>query len=79
MSVAQVLVQWNVRHGVGVVAKCSSAAHAAELLDAARTHAPRQLSVAQMEVLDMISPPGEGRETRFLGGVRKVPWMPEWQ
>ena len=79
MSVAQVLVQWNVRHGVGVVAKCSSAAHAGELLVAARTDAPRHLSVAQMEALDMISRPGEGRETRFLSGVVKVPWMPEWQ
>lgn len=53
LSACQVLLGWNLRHGVAVVPKCSSGLHAAECLAAAR-HAPK-LSAAHMRQLDTLS------------------------
>ena len=64
LSVAQVLLQWNLRHGVAVVPKCSSAAHAAECL-AAAPPAAAALTGGQMQALDGICAPG-GRVHRVV-------------
>ena len=51
---AQVLLQWNLRHGVAVVPKCSSIAHASQILHTAPP-AAAALSPEQMEAIDAIS------------------------
>ena len=60
-------MQWSLRHGLAVAPKCSSLAHAAELLAAARADAP-SLSREHMAALDAIAPPGGGGggEHRFV-------------
>lgn len=61
LSPAQVLLQWNLRHGAAVATKATGEAHCAEALGACA--AP--LGAAHMKWLDGITPAGEpGR--RFL-------------
>lgn len=58
LSAAQVLLQWSLRHGLAIAPKCSSHAHAAEVLAAAPPmSAP--LSPEQMAALDAMTPPGQ--------------------
>ena len=59
---AFVFLQWNLRHGVAVAPKCSSAAHGAECLSAAPP-AAAALSASQMRTLDRMS---EICERRFV-------------
>ena len=54
LSPAQVLLQWNLQHGVAVTTKCSSRAHAIEALHCAPP-AARALSSEQMRQLDAIA------------------------
>ena len=54
ISPAQVLLQWNLRHGIAVVTKCSSAEHARQAL-AVTTGACGAITAAHMEQLDQIS------------------------
>jgi len=61
LTPAQVLLQWNLRHGVAVVPKCSTDDHATQLLSATRV----LLSGAQMAQLDAIVPAGQ-TGTRIL-------------
>ncbi|KAL1507429.1 hypothetical protein AB1Y20_008268 [Prymnesium parvum] len=55
LSPAQVLLQWNLRHGVAVVPKCSSVSHATEILNSVAP-ATTRLSPAQMELIDTLAP-----------------------
>ena len=75
---AQVLVEWNLRHGVAVVSKCSSDEHADQLLEVASS-GPR-LSPEQMKWLDAITPPGQPvqRWCRGPAGMRDRNAMYAW-
>lgn len=81
LTPAQVLIQWNLRHGVAVVPKCSSAHHARQLLEAAELEPPaggkgghgRRLTPQHMEWLDAITPPGEPGHRWITGGAPGVP------
>ena len=68
LAPAQVLLQWNLRHGVAVVPKCSSITHANEVLAAMPPAAPA-LSAAQMEAIDAI---GNGSNGGPMGSKRFV-------
>jgi diketogulonate reductase-like aldo/keto reductase len=64
LAPAQVLVLWNLRHGVAVAPKCSTRLHAAELLATTEGCAHERLTAAHMQALDAITPRGAGR--RFI-------------
>ena len=65
---AQVLIQWNLRHGVAVVPKCSTLDHAAQILDAAPPAAV-PLSPVQMRAIDAI---GNGANGGPVGRKRFI-------
>ena len=69
LSPAQVLIQWNQRHGVAVATKCSSVEHVHQALAASPPAAP-PLTATQMQLLDAI-------HTSQGGKLRVVcpPWM----
>ena len=54
LSAAQVVLQWNLRHGVAVAPKCSSHRHAVEVMQAQSV----PLSAAHLRSLDGIVPEG---------------------
>ena len=58
LTPAQVVLQWNLRHGVAVTVKCSTQDHATQLLSAAGPTTPT-LNAEQMAALDKIVPLGE--------------------
>ena len=62
LSPAQLVLQWNLRHGVAVVPKCSTRAHAAECLDPGSP----SLTAEQMQALDDIATSGTGGHQRFV-------------
>jgi diketogulonate reductase-like aldo/keto reductase len=68
LAPAQVLLQWNLRHGVAVVPKCSSLIHANQVL-AANPPAATALNAAHMEVIDAI---GNGANGGPMGNKRFV-------
>ena len=60
MSSAQVVVRWNLQHGVCVVPKCSSKAHALELVSTKALSPGQMKRVDEMEASTsrrFISPP----------------------
>ena len=68
LSAAQLVLHWNLRHGVAVAPKCSTEVHAAEVLRAVAPAAP--LSADHMAALDGLVPSG-------APGQRWIdpPWM----
>ena len=71
LTPAQVCIQWNLKHGVPVVPKCSSDHHASEILQAAAGGGGAPvLTAAQMKWLDALTPPGQSGRRKI-----KPPFM----
>ena len=78
LTPAQVCLQWNLRHGVAVVPKCSSDEHARQALQATAAGSGNRaqgpvLSPAHMKWLDEVTPPGAEGFRVCKGGTFMIP------